>query len=261
MTNEEDYIFGEMPSEEDLIRMNYRIQHYINVMQGPQWQAICQLGPIEEFEDPFEDPNELAKFMISEYREWFHFLTSDGEEINAELFLHDDVQELVYDDSVNDLISSAPNLPKVSLLGQRPVKNCKMYLAPNIPEKKLNNGISNNRFRVNGMLKETDVFALLDQKTWLSTPKCGLMITNIGIFWRGDYQYGGLPWRFGESRMTDFVFIDGPIGSKSFAIIIDDEFLLPIGGLGLVYHPEAEYISTLIHGFIEIAQSQYDSST
>ena len=107
MTDEEDYIFGEMPSEEDLIRMNYRIQHYINVMQGPQWQAICQLGPIEEFEDPFEDPNELAKFMISEYREWFHFLTSDGEEINAELFLHDDVQELVYDDSVNDLISSS----------------------------------------------------------------------------------------------------------------------------------------------------------
>tara|TARA_A100001037_G_C15017719_1_gene574801 strand:+ start:219 stop:1004 length:786 start_codon:yes stop_codon:yes gene_type:complete len=248
------------PSEEELMKLSYQIYHYINVMQGPQYQAVFELGPFAEFQDPFEDPNELGEHMLSKYSEWTYFLTPDGEDIDFQLFLQEDIQELVFDESVNTVLSTAPDIPKVSLMGQRPIKNCNMYLAPNIPTKKLNNGISNERFRVNGMFKETDVLALLDEKTVIFAPKNGLMITNIGIFWRGTWQYGGLPWRIGDSSMTAVIIMDGPMGTKFLAVVIDDEFILPIGGLGLVYESEMEYIGTLMSAMIGIAHEQYNSS-
>tara|TARA_B100000029_G_scaffold66813_1_gene59660 strand:- start:100 stop:885 length:786 start_codon:yes stop_codon:yes gene_type:complete len=248
------------PSEEELMKLSHQISHYINVMQGPQWQAVFELGPVAEFQDPFEDPGELGEHMLFNNAVWAPFLTPDGEDINLQLFLDEDIQELVFGEPIDFVLSTAPDLPKVSLLGQRPVKNCNMYLAPNIPAKKLNNGISNDRFRVNGMFKETDVFALLDEKTAIFAPKNGLMITNIGIFWRGNWQYGGLPWRIGDSSMTGVLHMDGPMGTKFLAVVIDDEFILPIGGLGAVYEPEAEYIAQLMSAMMEIANEQYYSS-
>ena len=153
------------------------------------------------------------------------------------------------------------DLPKVSLLGQRPIQNCKMYLAPNIPTKKLKNGISNDRFRVNGLFKETDVFAMIDEKTMMFAAKNGLMITNIGIFWRSSrYEFGGLPWRINDSRMTGVITVDGALGSKNFAVVIDDDLIFPIGGLGVVYEPEDEVIGALISVMIDIANEQYNSS-
>ena len=260
MSSTEDTSSKDEPSEEELMKLSHQIYHYINVMQGPQCQAVFELGPVAEFRDPFEDPDELGQHMLSKYSEWTYFLTPDGEDIDLQLFLQEDIQELVFDDSVDTLLSTAPDFPKVSLLGMRPAKNCNMYLAPKIPTKKLNNGISNDRFRVNGMFKETDVLTLLDEKTAIFAPKNGLMITNIGIFWRGNWQYGGLPWRIGDSSMTGVCILDGPMGTKSLAVVIDDEFILPIGGLGAVYEPEMEYIAALMSGMMKIANVQYYSS-
>ena len=168
------------------------------------------------------------------------------------------------------------DLPKVSLLGRGPAnpfahlnlleqleakQNCKMYLAPNIPTKKLKNGISNDRFRVNGLFKESDVFAMIDEKTMMFAAKNGLMITNIGIFWRSSfYEFGGLPWRINDPRMTGVISVDGLLGSKNFAVVIDDDLILPIGGLGMVYGPEDEVIGALMSVMIDIANEQYNSS-
>ena len=57
--------------------------------------------------------------MLSKYSEWTYFLTPNGEDIDIQLFLQEDIQELVFDDSVDTLLSTAPDFPKVSLLGGR----------------------------------------------------------------------------------------------------------------------------------------------
>ena len=60
--------------------------------------------------------------------------------------------------------------------------------------------------------------------------------------------------------MTGVCILDGPMGTKSLAVVIDDEFILPIGGLGAVYEPEMEYIAALMSGMMKIANVQYYSS-
>ena len=137
-----------------------------------------------------------------------------------------------------------------------------MYLAPNVPTKKLKNGIFNDRFRVNGLFKETDVFAMIDEKTMMFAAKNGLMITNIGIFWRSSkYEFGGLPWRINDSRMTGVItHAFTPISPLHFAVVIDDDLVLPIGGLGMVFGPEADVIVTLMSAMMKIANEQYNSS-
>ena len=86
------------------------------------------------------------------------------------------------------------------------------------------------------------------------------MITNIGIFWRSSrYEYGGLPWRINDSSMTGVIIVDGALGSKNFAVVIDDDLILPIGGLGVVYEPEDEVIWSLMSMMMDIANEQYNS--
>ena len=42
--------------------------------------------------------------------------------------------------------------------------------------------------------------------------------------------------------------------------MIDDDLILPIGGLGMVYGPEDEVIGALMSVMIDIANEQYNSS-
>ena len=274
MSAPEDATGEEEPSEEESLAAFGLALHYIHVMEGPRWRASVAeeyFGDIAE--DLFENLEvqlDYTSYMQVHYPQWFQFLTThasthqselQNEDIDTKLFLNEGIQELIYDDSVKEILSMRQDLPKVSLLGQRPVKNCKMYLAPNIPTKKLKNGISNDRFRVNGLFKETDVFAMIDEKTMMFAAKNGLMITNIGIFWRSSfYEFGGLPWRINDSRMTGVITLDGVLGSKNFAVVIDDDLILPIGGLGMVYGPEDEVIGALMSVMIDIANEQYNSS-
>ena len=276
MSAPEDTTGEEEPSEEEVAAFGLAL-HYIHVMEGPKWVASFSESITEELRfalrgDSMEMEIKLqfTATMMEKYPQWFQFLTThasthqselQNEDIDTKLFLNEGIQELIYDDSVKEILSMRQDLPKVSLLGQRPVKNCKMYLAPNIPTKKLKNGISNDRFRVNGLFKETDVFAMIDEKTMMFAAKNGLMITNIGIFWRSSkYEFGGLPWRINDSRMTGVITLDGVLGSKNFAVVIDDDLVLPIGGLGMVYGPEDEVIGALISVMIDIANEQYNSS-
>ena len=265
---------GEEPSEEESAAFGLAL-HYIHVMEGPRWVASVSEGITEELRfallgDSMEAKLDFTAYMMEKYPQWFQLLTThasthqselQNEAIDTKLFLNEGIQELIYDDSIKEILSMRQDLPKVSLLGQRPIQNCKMYLAPNIPTKKLKNGISNDRFRVNGLFKETDVFAMIDEKTMMFAAKNGLMITNIGIFWRSSrYEFGGLPWRINDSRMTGVITVDGLAGSKNFAVVIDDDLILPIGGLGVVYEPEAEVIWSLMSVMMDIANEQYNSS-
>lgn len=264
---------GEEPSEEESAAFGLAL-HYIHVMEGPRWVASVSEGITEELRlallgDSMEVKLDFTAYMMEKYPQWFQFLTThasthqselQNEDIDTKLFLNEGIQELIYDDSVKEFLSMRQDLPKVSLLGQRPIQNCKMYLAPNIPSKKLKNGISNDRFRVNGLFKESDVFAMIDEKTMMFAAKNGLMITNIGIFWRSSrYEFGGLPWRINDSRMTGVITVDGLAGSKNFAVVIDDDLILPIGGIGVVYEPEDEVIWSLMSVMMDIANDQYNS--
>ena len=293
MSSPEDTTGEEEPSEEEVAAFGLAI-HYIRVMEGPRWVASFSERITEELRFALQGDSmgnvdlfillDFTAYMMAKYPQWFQFLTthasthlsettgfdfegrshtrwSQNENIDTKLFLNEGIQELIYDDSVKEILSMRQDLPKVSLLGQRPAKNCKMYLAPNIPTKKLKNGISNDRFRVNGLFKGTDVFAMIDEKTLMFAAKNGLMITNIGIFWRSSfYEFGGLPWRINDSRMTGVIAVDGLLGSKNFAVVIDDDLILPIGGLGMVYGPEDEVIGALMSVMMDIANEQYDSS-
>jgi len=304
MSAPEDTTGEEEPSEEEVAALGLAI-HYIRVMEGPSWSSSFVGGITEELRyielpsDTMERQLDFASYMMEKYPQWFQFLTthasthqsgplaflqtpaahtqwSQNEDIDTKLFLNEGIQELIYDDSVKEILSMQQDLPKVSNFGQGPPnpfahlnplkqlevnQNCKMYLAPNIPTKKLKNGISNDRFRVNGLFKETDVFAMIDEKTSMFAAKNGLMITNIGIFWRSSkYEFGGLPWRINDSRMTGVISVDGLLVSKNFAVVIDDDLILPIGGLGMVYGPEDEVIGALMSVMIDIANEQYNSS-
>ena len=288
MSAPEDTTGEEEPSEEEVAAFGLA-RHYSHVMEGPKWVASFSESITEELRfalrgDSMEIKLQFTATMMEKYPQWFQFLTthasthqsgplafeptpaahtqwSQNEDIDTKLFLNEGIQELIYDDSVKEILSMRQDLPKVSLLGQRSAKNCKMYLAPNIPTKKLKNGISNDRFRVNGLFKGTDVFAMIDEKTLMFAAKNGLMITNIGIFWRSSfYEFGGLPWRINDSRMTGVIAVDGLLGSKNFAVVIDDDLILPIGGLGVVYEPEDEVIGALMSVMMDIANEQYDRS-
>ena len=268
MSAPEDTKGEEEPSEEELAAFGLAL-HYIHVMEGPGWRASFSEGIAEDLLDE-QEQLDFTAYMMEKYPQWFQFLTThasthqselQNEDIDTKLFLNEGIQELIYDDSVKEILSMRQDLPKVSILGQRPIQNCKMYLAPNIPSKKLKNGISNDRFRVNGLFKESDVFAMIDEKTMMFAAKNGLMITNIGIFWRSSrYEYGGLPWRINDSSMTGVITVDGLAGSKDFAVVIDDDLILPIGGLGVVYGPEDEVIGALMSVMMDIANEQYNSS-
>ena len=272
MSAPEDTTGDEEPNEEELASFGLAL-HYIHVMEGPRWRAsVAEEYFGDTAEDLFENLEvqlDYTAYMQEKYPQWFQFLTThasthqselQNEDIDTKLFLNEGIQELIYDDSVKEILSMRQDLPKVSLLGQRPAKNCKMYLAPNIPTKKLKNGISNDRFRVNGLFKKTDVFAMIDEKTMMFAAKNGLMITNIGIFWRSSkYEYGGLPWRINDSRMTGVFTVHGLRGNR-FAVVIDDDLILPIGGLGMVLELEDEVICALISMMIDIANEQYNSS-
>tara|TARA_B100000401_G_scaffold399294_1_gene310398 strand:- start:34 stop:858 length:825 start_codon:yes stop_codon:yes gene_type:complete len=273
MSSSDDTEGEEELSEEELAAYGLAL-HYIHVMQGPRWRAsVAEEYFGDTAEDLFENLEvqlDYTAYQQEKYPQWFQFLAThasthqselQNEAIDTKLFLNEGIQELIYDDSIKEILSMRQDLPKVSLLGQRPVKNCRMYLAPNIPTKKLKNGISNDRFSVNGLFKETDVFAMIDEKTMMFAAKNGLMITNIGIFWRSSrYEFGGLPWRINDSRMTGVITVDGALGSKNFAVVIDDDLIFPIGGLGVVYEPEDEVIGALISVMIDIANEQYNSS-
>ncbi|MDG1536418.1 MAG: hypothetical protein P8Q45_04260 [Candidatus Thalassarchaeaceae archaeon] len=286
MSAPEDATGEEEPSEEESLAAFGLALHYIHVMEGPRWRASVAeeyFGDIAE--DLFENLEvqlDYTSYMQVNYPQWFQFLTThasthqselQNEDIDTKLFLNEGIQELIYDDSVKEILSMQQDLPSritisqvnpfahLNLLEQLEAKqNCKMYLAPNIPTKKLKNGISNDRFRVNGLFKETDVFAMIDEKTKMFAAKNGLMITNIGIFWRSSkYEYGGLPWRINDSRMTGVFTGQGLRGSR-FAVVIDDFLILPIGGLGMVLEEEDEVICALISMMIDIANEQYNSS-
>ena len=288
MSAPEDIEREEEPNEEDLASFGLAL-HYIHVMEGPRWRAsVAEEYFGDTAEDLFENLEvqlDYTAYMQEKYPQWFQFLTThasthqselQNEDIDTKLFLNEGIQELIYDDSVKEILSMQQDLPKVSNFGQGPPnpfahrnplkqleekQNCKMYLAPNIPTKKLKNGISNDRFGVNGLFKETDVFAMIDEKTMMFAAKNGLMITNIGIFWRSSrYEFGGFPWRINDSRMTGVITVDGALGSKNFAVVIDDDLIFPIGGLGVVYEPEDEVIGALISVMIDIANEQYNSS-
>ena len=275
MSAPEDTTGEEEPSEEESLAAFGLALHYIHVMEGPRWRASVAEeyfgDTAEDLLDNLEVQLDYTAYMQEKYPQWFQFLTThasthqselQNEDIDTKLFLNEGIQELIYDDSVKEILSMRQDLPKVSLLGQRSAKNCKMYLAPNIPTKKLKNGISNDRFRVNGLFKETDVFAMIDEKTMMFAAKNGLMITNIGIFWRSSkYEYGGLPWRINDSRMTGVItHAFTPISPLHLAVVIDDDLVLPIGGLGMVFGPEADVIATLMSAMIDIANEQYNSS-
>ena len=308
MSAPEDTTGEKEPSEEEVAAFGLAL-HYIHVMEGPKWVASFSERITEELRFALQGDSmgnvdlfillDFTAYMMAKYPQWFQFLTthasthlsettgfdfegrshtrwSQNEDIDTKLFLNEGIQELIYDDSVKEILSMQQDLPKVSNFGQGPPnpfahrnplkqleekQNCKMYLAPNIPTKKLKNGISNDRFRVNGLFKETDVFAMIDEKTMMFAAKNGLMITNIGIFWRSSkYEFGGLPWRINDSRMTGVITVDGALGSKNFAVVIDDDLIFPIGGLGVVYEPEDEVIGALISVMIDIANEQYNSS-
>ena len=286
MSAPEDTTGEEEPNEEELASFGLAL-HYIHVMEGPRWRAsVAEEYFGDTAEDLFENLEvqlDYTAYMQEKYPQWFQFLTThasthqselQNEDIDTKLFLNEGIQELIYDDSVKEILSMQQDLPSritisqvnpfahLNLLEQLEAKqNCKMYLAPNIPTKKLKNGISNDRFRVNGLFKETDVFAMIDEKTLMFAAKNGLMITNIGIFWRSSfYEFGGLPWRINDSRMTGVIAVDGLLGSKNFAVVIDDDLILPIGGLGMVYGPEDEVIGALMSVMMDIANEQYNSS-
>ena len=314
MSAPEDTTGEEQLSEEEVAAFGLAL-HYIRVMEGPRWVASFQeridgKSITEELrfalQGDWKDEKDLSilldftAYMMDKYPQWFQFLTthasthhsgplaflqtpaahtqwSQNEDIDTKLFLNEGIQELIYDDSVKEILSMQQDLPKVSNFGQGPPnpfahlnplkqlevnQNCKMYLAPNIPTKKLKNGISNDRFRVNGLFKETDVFAMIDEKTSMFAAKNGLMITNIGIFWRSSkYEFGGLPWRINDSRMTGVItHAFTPISPLHFAVVIDDDLVLPIGGLGMVYGPEADVIVTLMSAMMDIANEQYNGS-
>jgi hypothetical protein len=101
-----------------------------------------------------------------------------------------------------------------------------------------------------------------DEKTSMFAAKNGLIITKIGIFWRSSkYEFGGLPWRINDSRMTGVItHAFTPISPLHLAVVIDDDLVLPIGGLGMVFGPEADVIVTLMSAMMEIANEQYNSS-
>jgi hypothetical protein len=218
----------------------------------------------EEDERLREEKNAEAEKSPEDYEKlekWINFIFDP-----VSAWKNEGIQKIIFDDAVKDLLENTPNLPKVSSMGlTRAVKFSKMYLAPNIPDKKIKNGISNDRFGVIGLLEKEDVFALIDEKTALFAPKNGLMITNIGIFcrttetnWDPDYPTGaiGLPWRIDDSRITSLMHAKTLMLSE-IALEIDGmaDFPFPVGGTGL-YNSEMLVVHNLISGLIDIANEQ-----
>jgi len=101
-------------------------------------------------EDVDEDMSdeEIDEYVQEKYSEWFEFL----ENFDQSMFFKEGIQEIMLDDSVNDLLSGIQKLPEwkwqVRLgraktpIRSRGATTSKLYVAPNIPKKKLRNGIS-----------------------------------------------------------------------------------------------------------------------
>ena len=201
-------------------------------------------------EDVDEDMSdeEIDEYVQEKYSEWFEFL----ENFDQSMFFKEGIQEIMLDDSVNDLLSGIPKLPE-----WRGATTSKLYVAPNIPKKKLRNGISNDRYKVEGLLKEENVLVMVDESALLFSPKRGLMITNIGIFWNSlEGGTGGIPWRINDSRITTIMINPNAFHLADIAVEIDEKLILPIGTVGPTNN-EMLIISDLICSLIDIANEQH----
>ncbi|HIE81099.1 MAG TPA: hypothetical protein EYQ07_00935 [Candidatus Poseidoniales archaeon] len=216
-------------------------------------------------EDVDEDMSdeEIDEYVQEKYSEWFEFL----ENFDQSMFFKEGIQEIMLDDSVNDLLSGIQKLPEwkwqVRLgraktpIRSRGATTSKLYVAPNIPKKKLRNGISNDRYKVEGLLKEENVLVMVDESALLFSPKRGLMITNIGIFWNSlEGGTGGIPWRINDSRITTIMINPNAFHLADIAVEIDEKLILPIGTVGPTNN-EMLIISDLICSLIDIANEQH----
>ena len=201
-------------------------------------------------EDVDEDMSdeEIDEYVQEKYSEWFEF----HENFDQSMFFKEGIQEIMLDDTVSEFLSAAPIMSKWT------AATCRLYVAPNIPKKKLRNGISNDRYKAEGLLKEDNVWAMVDERTALFSPKYGLMVTNIGIFWNStEWGKGGMPWRINDSRITTFwmnpdAFLLGELG-----VVIDDEITIPIGTLGPINKGEMAALITWLAFLPQIANEQH----
>jgi hypothetical protein len=167
------------------------------------------------------------------------------------MLFSEEIKEIFLDEKVEDLLSAAA-------ANFRPPRNRRsqnFYFAPNIPKKKIENVLSERRHGAEGLLKEGDVWAVVDERTILGSPKNGVMVTNFGIFWK-SIEYAdsqAIPWRIGDSRITEFVMSKGLLVAELGAII-DDELFYPMGSVGVNF--EVEFMCILLNSLIEIANEQ-----
>ena len=200
-------------------------------------------------EDVDEDMSdeEIDEYVQEKYSEWFEF----HENFDQSMFFKEGIQEITLDDTVSEFLSAAPIMSKWT------AATCRLYVAPNIPKKKLRNGISNDRYKVEGLLKEENVLVMVDESALLFSPKRGLMITNIGIFWNSlEGGTGGIPWRINDSRITTIMINPNAFHLADIAVEIDEKLILPIGTVGPTNN-EMLIISDLICSLIDIANEQH----
>ncbi|MEO2121098.1 MAG: hypothetical protein ABGX44_04725 [Candidatus Poseidoniia archaeon] len=202
----------------------------------------------DEMVDEDMDEEEFnQKYLEEKYFDWLEIY----ENPEPSMFLKDGIQEIMLDDMVNDFLAEASKMT----IGKYRTSN--LYIAPNIPKKKLNNGLSNDRFGVKGLLKEDNVLMMVDERTALFSPKLGLMITNIGIFWNSiENGKGGLPWRINNSRVTSFMMNPEALFLGEIALEIDDELTIPIGTVGQT-NDEMATFGGLLSSLIDIANEQH----
>ena len=188
------------------------------------------------------------------YSQWDQFVGfSAPREFKFEpsMFFSEEIQEILLDDKVEEFLSTAAymEIPRV-------------YVAPNIPKKRLKNGLSKKRYGVEGLLKENDIWLMVDEER-LFSPKFGVMVTNIGIFWRAFEVPGScaIPWRINDSRITHFVMSKGigiadHIDLAELSLVIDDELHLQMGTVGPTNN-EMNFVLSLLNKLIEIANEQH----
>jgi len=166
-------------------------------------------------------------------------------DFEPEIMQSQEFQPLMMDDEIESLLSAAAD-SRIS----------SVYFKPNIPSKKLKNAISKKPYRTDNILKEEDIWILVDD-TNMGSAKDGVLVTNIGIFWHevGE-DSGAIPWRIGNSRVTEFIYESGWMAGQLSAII-DDESRLNIWKNMVVSNDSMNQFVAILDVLANIANAQY----
>ena len=166
-------------------------------------------------------------------------------DFEPEIMQSQDFQPLMMDDEIESLLSTAADSRINSV-----------YFKPNIPSKKLKNAISKT-YRTDNILKEDDIWILVDD-TSMGSAKDGLLVTKIGIFWHeAGVDSGAIPWRIGNSRVTEFIYESGWMAGKLSAII-DDESQINIWKNMVVPNDSMNQFVAILDVLANIANTQHN---